>query len=80
MGHDDVGVLSAKLENISGNLDEIKKDVKFLREEGLPRRVGKLEKWRESMSSRFWWFACSVVVVTLGSVVTAVISLVEAAP
>lgn len=77
MGQDDVAVLVAKLESMCNDLGEVKTDVKSLKEEGLPRRVGKLEQWRETMSGRFWGFASSVAVVALGSTITVVITLIR---
>lgn len=43
-----------RLDDMGNDIEEIKADVKVLREEGLPRRVGRLEKWKDSLSARAW--------------------------
>lgn len=48
-------------------LGAIEIDVKELREESLPRRVGKLEKWRDRISSRSWAIFGGSLVAILGA-------------
>lgn len=48
-------------------LDTVESDVKGLREEGLPRRVGRLEKWRDALAGRVWVLIIGGVLAVAGS-------------
>ena len=42
--------------HIQADLDEVRKDVKTLHQEAIPRRVSALETWRTGMAARLWTF------------------------